>query len=156
MPSTLHSSLVLSGGSCLLIVDTLSGLEHMKADQFCWWYIFLSCSVTWFHSSCSVMSLPWTMMSSMEMVITYRHCRHCSLNQFLWKIWGAVIPNGRCLKQYCPSDLMNVDNLWVSLSSKLCQNPEAASTVEKTVEPLSCVVISSYIGRINCSLFTAL
>ena len=51
---------------------------------------------------------------------------------------------------------MKVTNLWLSLSSGICQNPEAVFNVEKTVEPPSLAIKSSGVGRMNLSVLTTL
>ena len=48
------------------------------------------------------------------------------------------MPNGSRLKQNLPNGVMNVVNRADSLASGICQNPELASSLEKTRAPANC------------------
>lgn len=103
----------------------------------------------------SSLSLPKTRISSITTTVPGWSLRRVLI--FCWNISGAdLIPNGSLRKQIRPTGVMKFVSFLLSMSSGICQNPLEASTVEKTVAPVSCGAMSSSVGKINLSRFTAL
>ena len=97
-------------------------------------------------SSCSFLSFPQTRTSSIRQRIPSRPARILLIR--FWKCSVALeIPNGNFLKQYRPNGVMNVVRGCDCLASGICQNPLLASSLLKTLAPVSCASVSSTLGK---------
>ncbi len=104
--------------------------------------------------SCSPLSLPNTSISSITATVPALSLRRVLIS--LWNISGAeVIPKGSLRKQKRPTGVIKVVSFLQLASNSICQNPLDASNVENMHEPDNCGKISSSVGRINLSRFTA-
>ena len=103
--------------------------------------------------SCSSWVRPYTSRSSIKQTTPSSPAMTSDI--CFWKYSGAeVIPNGSLLKQNLPNGVMNVVRMADSSESRICQNPELASSFEKTLAPVSWAKICSTEGRMRRSLWT--
>ena len=97
-------------------------------------------------SSCWCWSLPWTSTSSML------HSTPSKPNRIWFMVfWNfsepELIPKGNTLKQNRPQGVMNVVKGLDSQANLICQKPEFASSLVKTVEPDNLPNVVSTAGR---------
>ena len=93
-------------------------------------------------SSCWCWSLPWTRTSSML------HSTPSKPNMIFWNFSEPErIPKGNTLKQNCPHGVMNVVKGFDSQANLICQNPEFASSLVKTVEPTNFLTSCLLLGE---------
>ena len=96
-------------------------------------------------SSCSSFVIPLTSMSSISVSTPGR-----TLNTWHICFWNTsyadLIPKDIRWKQYLPKGLLNVVRSWLSSSRGICRYPQLASSFEKTLSPVSLLVMSSIVG----------
>ena len=95
--------------------------------------------------SCSSSVAPNTHMSSAMLAQPLRSCRISSIR--CWKMsWLILRPNGRRVKQYRPTGVLNVVRSWHSSAIGSLQYPAFASSLLKIFTPWNWCLFSLELG----------